>query len=1234
MASHGHARAQSAMGSSTNHYYNNNDHNNNNTPDRELLSSLNKLSLNSSPHNGRPSTSRNTSERYSSASPGLQGSKRNPGLRINPNGGTHSQEGTPTLVRKSSMTSMHSMSGITPGRALSRRSSSNAFPSPTTGGKSPANGPVKRVEEKPVHTPYSLATSHFRKELELLHLNEADQSAETIVILHDACYGHRFSRPRTSKSALNTIVERPERIQASVLGVSLAYIRLGERHCDGRNPIHPTLDPRTLPGIPFRIHKTSRTLPITSTAVTNVHGTKWMEELQIMCESAEMKLALNGNELRRPEMNRGSDSDPPQKFHEGDLYLCAESLSAFEGALGAVCEAVDTVFSSSPHKRAFVAVRPPGHHCSASYPSGFCWVNNVHVGIMHAILNHGLTHAAIIDFDLHHGDGSQAIAWQHNKRGLAKNAAAWKKTSIGYFSVHDINSYPCEYGDDEKVKNASLCIENAHGQNIWNVHLNEWKSDVEFWRLYQSKYSILLEKARNYLKQQTERFRASGQAPKAVIFLSAGFDASEWEGAGMQRHKVNVPTEFYARLTRDVVKIASEEGLGVEGRVISVLEGGYSDRALYSGVLSHLGGLAGTEPIVSRDDTGGLGNEMSGRIGSVSRRSTLNESDFKSWKVPGFPYDPHWWSASELDQLDAGLAAIPAERPRIRCITPGNYSSPTQSSNAKMTETARVRQSLSGVTAGQRIITRPPTPPPPDVPWVTAAHALSRLLIPNDRPTTSCKHEELNAEANKAKRERQSDAASEAGTSAPAPTRMSLRERKPVKSMYPIEDEDVKSRRKTVGGTSVLAAEKASARGIPTHGDGLSRPSSRRLSTASAFTAAARNTMDYMDGYPRPTTSQSARPTTSQSSRPTTSQSIRPESSLSMRGQPASTLNVKKTRQTGASKKESSTRATRAPRKTKTTKSDPTPPESTCSSNTPLPDETDEKPLTPPGQDDAAVRSRLPTPTSPNSSRELDKLANGMRRIKINVVTKEMKEARQREAEKKAMEEREAQEEMRAVASAKIEKAPSSDGKSAAPSTEGFPSPSASSVQSSVNPLTNSRELSATGSPVGYPKEATSVVMNGSLSPPPEPSNILTPTGHNPLYPSLMARSPAQASPDSVQNNSPPTQRQPRPESIALPSPTNPSEPANNSPPIPPKPNHLQSPNFQPPQAPQSPATWAGHNFTATSEIPFARTPGKDVASPVARENFPMKRRTSVKEKARAIDQGVWDICDTPGPHA
>lgn len=607
----------------------------------------------------------------------------------------------------------------------------------------------------------------------------------------------------------------------------MAYVRLGERHAEGRFPLHPSKDASSIPSTPFRIRKTTRRLALSSQAVTNVHGVKWMEELKIMCNNAEARLAMNGKELTRPDVTRSPEHGTPAKLHEGDLFLCSESLNAMEGALGAVCEGVDTVFQGSatgkgPH-RAFVAIRPPGHHCSASYPSGFCWVNNVHVGISHAALTHGLTHAAIIDFDLHHGDGSQAIAWDHNQRAtnLPKNALPWKKTSIGYFSLHDINSYPCEMGDEEKVKNASLCIENAHGQSIWNVHLLPWKSESEFWELYESKYSILLEKTRNYLRNQTERLRLlpNGPKPKAAIFLSAGFDASEWESSGMQRHKVNVPTEFYARLTRDVVRLAAEEGTGVEGRVISVLEGGYSDRALCTGVFSHLSGMVCGSPVFieKEADHSGLAYEMGQKIGAFNGIENVKVEPVTSGVQS---YDPSWWSLPFLEELDATInpPPPPAESKKVRDPTVPTYSSPTQSFIAKVSSPSRRSTGLSNGSP-RPVSSRPASPPPPEVDWTVAAHELSKLLIPTERQTMSCKPEELSAEATRARRDRQSIlTVPPAGAEVPEipSQRMALRVRKPVKAIETVEEDGPKkaaakaNRRKTVAGPGALATEKVS----------------------------------------------------------------------------------------------------------------------------------------------------------------------------------------------------------------------------------------------------------------------------------------------------------------------------------------------------------------------------------------------------------------------------------------
>lgn len=147
-------------------------------------------------------------------------------------------------------------------------------------------------------TANTVAEDHFKQELERHATSEA--SVNTVVILHDACYGHRFARPKTNKGMLGLIVERPERIQASVMGISAAYVRLGERHEGGQHEPDPR---RQLPNsLPFRIHKTSRTMPLNSPAVTRVHGTKWMDELKIMCDTAGQKLATTGRFMLFPRL--------------------------------------------------------------------------------------------------------------------------------------------------------------------------------------------------------------------------------------------------------------------------------------------------------------------------------------------------------------------------------------------------------------------------------------------------------------------------------------------------------------------------------------------------------------------------------------------------------------------------------------------------------------------------------------------------------------------------------------------------------------------------------------------------------------------------------------------------------------------------------------------------------------------------------------------------------------------
>ncbi|RDL39971.1 Arginase [Venustampulla echinocandica] len=1115
---------------------------------------------------------------------------------------------TPSLLRKASMNSLHGVGGGTPPRpSPSRRSNSAQYQylnGSTMAGRSALPEIGDETEQRPRHTARSIAHNHFEKELELQKLEDDTRNSDTIAIIHDSCYGHRFSRPRTSKISLSTIVERPERIHASILGLSMAYVRLGERHSDGLYPLHPDHNPSMIPTTPFQIRKTTRRLPLSSQAVTNVHGTKWMEELKIMCGDAEAKLAKNGKELVRPEMDRSGEPEEPAKFHEGDLYLCSESLDAMEGALGAVCEGVDAVFQGSANRkgpsRAFVTIRPPGHHCSASYPSGFCWVNNVHVGISHAALTHGLTHATIIDFDLHHGDGSQAIAWDHNTRGvnLPKNALPWKKTSIGYFSLHDINSYPCEQGDEEKVKMASLCIENAHGQSIWNVHLQPWKTEAEFWQLYEARYSIILEKTRNFLRTHTERLNAvsNGPKPKAAIFFSAGFDASEWESSGMQRHKVNVPTEFYARIARDVVKLAAEEGTSVDGRIISVLEGGYSDRALYSGVFSHLSGLASGAPIVVKQEPGhnGLGYEMGQKIGAYHGVESYTT---ESLHLETQAYDPLWWSLPRLEQLDATVKpAPPAPEPKKpRAGTPPTYSSPTQSFIAKVVS-PRPQRSVSNMSMGNgspRTMSRPPSPPPPEVHWTVAAHELSKLLIPTDRETMSCKPEDLSAEATRARRDRQSLQAPSTATAVNGPcetasTRMALRARKPAKPI--VEEDDVKkpktTRRRTVAGAANLATDKPPTRSttpIPVPQPSYTKPTSqsnRRLSLVSNAGSAAPEA-------PRPGGHRRApsNSTTTAYQRPGTSQTIRPESSMSSRGHSIPPVVVKKTR-APAQPRAAPAKSSRVRRKS------------------PLGDAATEAPAL-----DGSIESQsrankaiLPSTKPSAQTSDVDSLTSGMKKIKISLTTETQREAK-----------------LQAKLSPKIGKStpteavrprsarrPSRDGSTPAPPpSEPSYNPEQPLYSNPVvmgdylppSPSTPQPALLATLPP--YLQQPTEVPLPASS--PPNPSDHLPTTSH-------MNSSPDQPMPDSsrtldpvfisYQPEGPPPDAVPRQQPIHW-------LPPNTSTPSPMKRANLPV-------------------FTSTSVIPFAPNPNVGT-QPSAQE--PKNDEVPAKE---ARDENIWDVPETP----
>lgn len=140
-------------------------------------------------------------------------------------------------------------------------------------------------------------------------------------------------------------------------------------------------------------------------------------------------------------------------------------------------------------------------------------------------------------------------------------------------------------GDLDLIRDASVNLA-GHGQYIQNIHLQPYSSEEDFYERIYPLYLALLEKALVFMRE------TEADPERTVLFISAGFDACEHEHQGMQRHDRRVPVSFYSRYTRDIAAFADKH-LG--GRVVSVLEGGYGDRALTSAAMGHAIGLLDRE---------------------------------------------------------------------------------------------------------------------------------------------------------------------------------------------------------------------------------------------------------------------------------------------------------------------------------------------------------------------------------------------------------------------------------------------------------------------------------------------------------------------------------------------------------------------------------------------------------------------------------------------------------------
>ena len=226
-----------------------------------------------------------------------------------------------------------------------------------------------------------------------------------------------------------------------------------------------------------------------------------------------------------------------------DTILSPASAEAGLRAAGAVVAAVELVLNGEA-KRAFCAVRPPGHHATCSAPMGFCLFNSIAVGAAHALDKFGLSRIVIADFDVHHGNGTQAI-FEREPR-------------VVFASSHQMPLYP----DSGHVSERGI-------NNIFNAPLPPGATGAQFREAWRTR-----------LLPQFEAFRPQ------LVMISAGFDAHRLDPLA----QLQLEAEDFGWITRELVAIADRHA---DGRVVSSLEGGYDLQGLRESCIAHVGALAG-----------------------------------------------------------------------------------------------------------------------------------------------------------------------------------------------------------------------------------------------------------------------------------------------------------------------------------------------------------------------------------------------------------------------------------------------------------------------------------------------------------------------------------------------------------------------------------------------------------------------------------------------------------------
>jgi len=228
-------------------------------------------------------------------------------------------------------------------------------------------------------------------------------------------------------------------------------------------------------------------------------------------------------------------------LNEADTLMNAGSMKANLRGSGAICFAIEQVHGGQA-ANAFCAIRPPGHHAGEDFAMGFCLFNHVAVGARHAQSLAGIERVAILDFDVHHGNGTQQI-FENDP-------------SVLFVSSHQIPLYP-----------GSGYMDETGCGNILNLPLPPGAGSEEF-RAVWSKLGL----------------PAVHSFEPDVILVSAGFDAHQRDPLG----QLELQEEDYHWITRQICELAADSA---GGRVVSILEGGYDLRALAAASREHVAAL-------------------------------------------------------------------------------------------------------------------------------------------------------------------------------------------------------------------------------------------------------------------------------------------------------------------------------------------------------------------------------------------------------------------------------------------------------------------------------------------------------------------------------------------------------------------------------------------------------------------------------------------------------------------